>query len=182
VFTVRLPQKSIGNNVCGAEMAQQLCSSRFKGILKSNRAQIMRENMPYGSVLVVDDVESNLYVIRGMLQPYGLTIETVLSGFEAVDKIKDGYSYDIVFMDHMMPKMNGIETTKIIREIGYTNPIVALTANAVAGISAMFLENGFDSFMSKPIDTRELNSLLNRLIRDKQPPEVIEAARKSIQN
>ncbi|MCL2441364.1 MAG: ATP-binding protein, partial [Treponema sp.] len=180
VFTVRLPQERIGNNVCGTEMAQQLCNSRFKGILKSNRAQIMREYMPYGSVLIVDDVESNLYVARGMLLPYGLTIETVLSGVGAVEKIKEGNKYDIIFMDHMMPVMNGIETTKIIRDMGYTNPIVALTANAVAGIAAMFLENGFDGFMSKPIDTRELNSLLNRLIRDKQSPEEIEAARKQI--
>ena len=178
VFTVRLVQERIGSSVCGSELAQQLRSNRFKGILKSNRAQIIREYMPYGSVLVVDDVESNLYVARGMMQSYGLTIETVLSGSGAVDKIKEGNKYDIIFMDHMMPVMNGIDTTKIIRDLGYTNPIIALTANAVAGTSAMFLENGFDGFMSKPIDTRELNSLLNRLIRDKQPHETVEAARK----
>ncbi|MCL2721955.1 MAG: ATP-binding protein [Treponema sp.] len=182
VFTVRLAQERIGNNVCGCELAQQLRSSRFKGVLKSNRAQIVREYMPYGGVLVVDDVESNLYVARGMMQSYGLKIETVLSGSEAVDKIKEGNKYDIIFMDHMMPVMNGIEATKIIRDLGYNNPIVALTANAVAGISSMFLENGFDGFMSKPIDTRELNSILNRLVRDKQPHEVVEAARKQMKN
>jgi len=181
VFTVRIPQKKIGDKVCGTELAKQLRSNRFKSTLTSNRAQIAREYMPYGSVLVVDDVESNLYVARGMMLPYGLKIETVSSGFDAVDKVKEGNKYDIIFMDHMMPKMDGIETTKKIHEAGYTRPVVALTANAVAGTAAMFLENGFDGFISKPIDIRELNSLLNRLIRDKQPPEAIEAARKQVQ-
>jgi len=181
VFTVRLPQERIGRNVCGIELAEQLRSNRFKGTLKTGRTQIVREYMPYGSVLVVDDVESNLYVARGIMLPYGLKIETVSSGFGAVNKVKAGEKYDIIFMDHMMPTMNGIDTTKIIREMGYVNPIIALTANAVAGSSAMFLENGFDAFMSKPIDIRELNTLLNRLIRDKQSPEVIKAARKQLE-
>jgi len=182
VFTIRIPQKRIGDKVCGTDLADQLRSNRFKGVLKSNRVQIMREYMPYGRILVVDDVESNLYVARGMLLPYGLAIETVSSGFESVDKIKEGNKYDIIFMDHMMPLMNGIETTKIIRDMGYAGPIVALTANAVAGTSVMFLENGFDGFISKPIDLRDLNSLLNRLVRDKQPLEVVEAARKEMKN
>jgi CheY-like chemotaxis protein len=67
----------------------------------------------------------------------------------------------------MMPKMDGIEATKIIREMGYDHPIVALTANAVIGQADLFLENGFDDFISKPIDIRQLNLALNRLIRDK---------------
>jgi CheY-like chemotaxis protein/HPt (histidine-containing phosphotransfer) domain-containing protein len=133
--------------------------------------------MPYGSVLVVDDMEANLYVARGLLKPYELKIETAESGFEAVDKVIAGHVYDIVFMDHMMPKMDGIETVKLMREMGYTNPIVALTANAVAGQADVFLSNGFDDFISKPIDTRQLNDALNKLIRDKQTPEVIAAAR-----
>jgi len=180
VFTVRLPQKRIGTAVCGAELADKLRSSRFKNMLKLNRVQIVHEYMPYGTVLIVDDVDSNLYVAKGMLLPYGLKIETAASGFEAIEKIKDGNVYDIIFMDHMMPKMNGIETTKKIRGLGYIHPVVALTANAVTGSSAVFLDNGFDAFLSKPIDNRELNSSLNRLIRDKQPPEVIEAARQKM--
>jgi CheY-like chemotaxis protein len=85
-------------------------------------------------------------------------------------------------MDHMMPKMDGIEATKNIRELGYTRPVIALTANAVAGQADIFLSKGFDDFISKPIDIRHLNALLNTLIRDKQSPEVIEAARKSALN
>jgi len=180
VFLVRLPQERIGSSVCGAELAEKLRSSRFKNMLKLNRAQIVHEYMPYGSVLIVDDVESNLYVAKGMMLPYGLNIETVSSGFEAIDRIKAGKIYDIIFMDHMMPKMNGLEATKIIREMGYTHPIVALTANAVTGSSVMFLSNGLDGFISKPIDIRELNASLNRLIRDKQPPEVIEESRQKV--
>jgi HPt (histidine-containing phosphotransfer) domain-containing protein len=78
----------------------------------------------------------------------------------------------------MMPEMDGIETTKRLRDLGYTAPIVALTANAVAGQADMFLQNGFNEFISKPIDIRQLNNILNKLVRDKQPPEVIEEARR----
>jgi len=84
-------------------------------------------------------------------------------------------------MDHMMPKLNGIEATKIIRENGYNEPIVALTANAVVGQSDIFLANGFNDFISKPIDVRHLNTVLKKYVRDKQPPEVIEAALKAFE-
>jgi CheY-like chemotaxis protein/HPt (histidine-containing phosphotransfer) domain-containing protein len=122
-------------------------------------------------------MDANLYVAKGLLKPYELKIDTAESGFEAIDKIIAGNVYDIVFMDHMMPKMDGIEAVKIIREMGYSRSIVALTANAVAGQADVFLSNGFDDFISKPIDTRQLNDVLNRLVRDKQAPEVVAAAR-----
>jgi len=77
-----------------------------------------------------------------------------------------------------MPRMDGIEAAKIIRSLGYSKPIVALTANALIGQATMFMENGFDDFISKPIDTRQLNMVLNKLVRDKYPPDVVEAARK----
>jgi CheY-like chemotaxis protein len=77
-----------------------------------------------------------------------------------------------------MPKMDGVEATKIIRGMGYTNSIVALTANAVSGQAEMFMENGFDDFISKPIDIRQLNTILNKMVRDKYPAETIEAARR----
>lgn len=77
-----------------------------------------------------------------------------------------------------MPKMDGMEATRIIREKGYSRPIVALTANAVIGQAEMFLTNGFDDFISKPIDIRQMNNVLNKLIRDKYPPEVVEEARR----
>jgi CheY-like chemotaxis protein len=177
-ITVHLPQKSVGPAVCGAEFVENLRNFRFRSMPISKKAQIVHEYMPYGSVLVVDDVVSNIYVIRGLLKPYGLRIETASSGIEAVEKIKNGNVYDIVFMDHMMPKMDGIEATKIIRGMGYTNTIIAFTANAIVGQSDIFLANGFDGFISKPIDSRELDAAVKSFIRDKQPHEVIEAMRR----
>jgi len=195
VFTVRLPQKRIGSAVYKNEFPQKetettqniLFNSGFSvssgypsssGITK--KTQFLREYMPYGSVLVVDDVVSNLYVAKGMLIPYGLKIETVSSGFEAIEKIKNGKIYDIIFMDHMMPKMNGIETVKILRDMEYKNCIIAFTANALTGQSQIYLENGFDSFISKPIDSRELNQILIEHIKNKKDPEVVNAAELSV--
>ena len=175
-FAVRLPQKRISSEICGADVAK-LHNFDFRSTTLMKKAQFSREYMPYGSVLIVDDMESNLYVARGMLDPYGLQIQTAISGFETIDKIKAGKIFDIIFMDHMMPRMDGIEATKIIRDMGYTHAIVALTANALIGREEMFLKHGFDAFISKPIDSRELNRILNKFIRDQKPPEVVAAAR-----
>ena len=179
LFTVRLRQESVGADVLGKEMADNLQRFRLSHALQIKRTKLMREPMPYGSVLIVDDTETNLYVAKGLMVHYGLKIDTASSGMEAIEKIKNGGTYDIVFMDHMMPIMDGMEATKILRGMGYTRSIVALTANAVVGQEDVFLTNGFDGFISKPIDMRNLNATLNKLIRDKQPPEVVEAARKT---
>jgi len=177
-FTVRLPQGCASKEPIGKELADNLMKLNLKNTIKMRNAQISQEFMPYGRVLVIDDVETNLYVARGLMAPYGISIDTALSGFEAVDKIRDGAVYDIIFMDHMMPRMDGIEATKLIRSLGYSKPIVALTANALAGQAEMFISNGFDDFISKPIDIRQLNAVLNRMIRDKQTQEVLDEARR----
>ena len=176
-FTVSIPQGDAGFEALGKEWAKNLEQLNHGKNSKSRNAQITREYMPYGSVLIVDDVETNLYVARGLLSPYGLSIDTALSGFEAIDRIREGKVFDIIFMDHMMPKMDGVEAVKIIRELGYANPIIALTANALTGQAEVFIKNGFDGFISKPIDIRQMNAVLNKMIRDKQPAEVIEEAR-----
>jgi len=178
VFTVRIPQKIDSDDVLGKEMAERLKDFRSFDLIQIDRkTQIVCEYMPYGKVLIVDDVDTNLYVARGLMSPYGLSIETAKSGFEMIEKIKNGAIYDIVFLDHFMPKMDGIEAVKIIREMGYTNPVIALTANAIVGQAEVFTKNGFDGFISKPIDIRELNATLNKLVRDKYPTEAVEAAR-----
>jgi CheY-like chemotaxis protein/HPt (histidine-containing phosphotransfer) domain-containing protein len=176
-FTVNLPQRTANPAPLGKEYALSLSRLNMDSKAQIKKARLMREYMPYGRVLIVDDVESNLYVARGLMAPYGLSIDTALSGYEAVEKIKNGASYDIIFMDHMMPKMDGIEASKIIRGTGYKMPIVALTANALTGQADVFLNNGFDDFISKPIDIRQLNAVLNRMIRDKQTIDVIQDAR-----
>ena len=182
VFTVSLPQFKTGPEILGREMVENLQKFRMNSRSQMKRVQIKRDPMPYGSVLIVDDVETNIFVAKGLMTPYELNISSADSGFAAIEKIKSGSTYDIVFMDHMMPVMDGIETTKKLREIGYGRPIVALTANAVAGQAAIFLGNGFDDFISKPIDIRQLNTVLNKLIRNKYPREIVEAARRRARN
>jgi signal transduction histidine kinase/CheY-like chemotaxis protein/HPt (histidine-containing phosphotransfer) domain-containing protein len=179
VFTVRLPQKKVDDGILGKEISEELKQFQMgKSFDKIKSTQIIREYMPYGRILIVDDVDTNLYVARGLMALYGLSIEAVSSGFEAIEKIKDGCSYDIIFMDHFMPEMDGIETTKNIRALGYNYPIVALTANAMIGQAEVFIENGFNGFISKPIDVRQLNTILNKFVRDMHPPEVVETARR----
>jgi PAS domain S-box-containing protein len=176
-FAVYIPQEKSGPDVLGKEVVENLRLFRTTGNVHMKRVQITREYMPYGNILIVDDVETNTYVAKGLLTPYGLTVDTANSGFAAIEKVKAGNVYDIIFMDHMMPQMDGIEATGRLRDMGYTQPIVALSANAVAGQTDIFLSNGFDDFLSKPIDIRRMNVLLNKLIRDKQPANVLEAAR-----
>ncbi|MCL2638863.1 MAG: ATP-binding protein [Oscillospiraceae bacterium] len=182
LFTVKLFQEAIGNDVLGKESAENLRQFRMNFIKHRKRGHILRDPMPYGKVLIVDDVETNLYVASGLMKLYRLRIDTAMSGAEAIEKINSGNVYDIIFMDHMMPEMDGIETTGKLRELSYSEPIIALTANAVAGQADVFLNNGFDEFISKPIDVRQLNTILNRFVRDKQPPEVIEEARRQAQS
>ena len=175
--TIKLPQRKSGDGLLGKETAFNLSEFRTKSRSQLKRLQLNREPMPYGKVLIVDDVEMNIYVAKGLLAPYSVQTDSAESGFAAIEKVKSGKKYDIIFMDHMMPQMDGIETTKRLREMGYKEPIVALTANAVSGQAEAFLRNGFDEFISKPIDIRQLNMVLNKLVRDKQPEEVLEAAR-----
>jgi CheY-like chemotaxis protein len=113
--------------------------------------------------LVVDDIATNLKVAEGLIAPYHMRVDTALSGAEAIDLVKRNV-YDIIFMDHMMPQMDGVEATAIIRaaEGDYfkTVPIIALTANAVSGMKEMFLTQGFTDFLAKPIDVSKLEDVI----------------------
>ena len=177
--TVSIPQKAIGEDILGKEATSKLSKleTDVESIVK--RLKIKPEPMPYGKVLIVDDTEANLYVAKGLMSFYDLDITTCTSGYEAVNKIEQGHVYDIIFMDHMMPGMDGVETMNLIRKQDYTGPIVVLTANAMIGQAEEFMKRGFDGFMSKPIQTAHLHSVLVKHIKDKQPIEVIEAAMRS---
>ena len=181
-FTVRIPLKKVGEDTLGREAARDLEQYENKPYHIKKISGFQYEPMPYGSVLIVDDMDTNLYVAKGQLAPYGLKVETCSSGFAAIEKIKSGKKYNIIFMDHMMPRMDGVETTRAMRDMGYTGYIVALTANAIIGQAEMFLSSGFDGFISKPIDIKYLDSYLKRLIMDKQMTEVVETARQTAMN
>jgi signal transduction histidine kinase/CheY-like chemotaxis protein len=122
---------------------------------------------PDAHVLVVDDIQTNLSVAKGLLSIFKLKIDTCISGQEAIEKIKKT-KYDIIFMDHMMPEMDGIETTAAIRALDgdyYRNvPVVALTANAITGMREMFLEKGFNDYISKPIEMAKLGAIMETWI------------------
>lgn len=118
---------------------------------------------PNASILVVDDNVVNLKVISALLEGYHITCETATSGQQALKLLEDGILFDIIFMDHMMPGMDGIETTTFIRSSGkgyHSTPVVALTANTVDDAKKMFLENGMDDYLTKPIDPHRLQSVL----------------------
>jgi CheY-like chemotaxis protein/HPt (histidine-containing phosphotransfer) domain-containing protein len=174
VFTAQAPQKLADSRLIGGENALKLNSLHFVEERRSPARDLHRSPMPYGKVLAVDDVSTNLEVVRGLLEPYGLKVDCVSSGREAVDLIRAGSpSYDLVLMDHMMPEMDGVEAVRIIREeIGTdyakNTPIIALTANALAGNDEMFISRGFNGFISKPIDVEQLDKALNKWVRDKQ--------------
>ncbi|MDR3199095.1 MAG: response regulator [Planctomycetaceae bacterium] len=114
-------------------------------------------------VLAVDDIETNLTVLSGLLAPYQMQMTLCTSGEEAIALVKNEF-FDFVLMDHMMPGMDGVETVAKIRAMAkdyYKNlPIIALTANAVSGMQEMFLEEGFDDFLSKPIEIVKLDGLI----------------------
>jgi len=139
----------------------------------SNAFDTIRFTAPEARILVVDDFATNLKVAEGLLAPYEVAVDTCLTSSGAIEFIKNK-NYDIVLMDHMMPVMDGIEATARIRaweESIRTDqteskriPIIALTANAVSGMREMFLENGFDDFLAKPIDISKLDETLYRWI------------------
>ncbi|MDR0946685.1 MAG: response regulator [Ruminococcus sp.] len=166
-FTAVIPQRRTENtDVIGEEAARKLGSFNYLST-RHSADDLKITPIPNGKVLVVDDNATNLYVAEGFLEVYGLNITAASSGFEAIEIINGGAAFDIIFMDHMMPQMDGVETVKRLRESGYTKPIVALTANALIGADKMFLSNGFDGYISKPIDKKALNDVLIKFINTK---------------
>jgi CheY-like chemotaxis protein/HPt (histidine-containing phosphotransfer) domain-containing protein len=176
-FTVRFPQKFVTDEVIGANVANNLKSFRYVDQRRKLHSKIERIKLPYARVLVVDDVETNLDVARGLMKPYGMQIDCASSGQMAINAMRDeSIRYNAVFMDHMMPEMDGVEAVRIIREeIGteYAKsvPIIALTANAIAGNEEMFLSKGFQAFLSKPIDIPRLDAVIRQWVRNKEQEE-----------
>lgn len=123
--------------------------------------------LPGMRVLVVDDSITNLKVVKGLLAPYRMQVDTVTSGFEALEMVQC-QQYDLIFMDHMMPELDGVETATRIRALGgeycSTVPIVALTANAMQGAREMFLQQGLTDFLAKPVEISKLHRIIKTWI------------------
>lgn len=134
------------------------------------RSSVARFIAPEAKVLVVDDNAVNLKVAAGLMKPYNMKIFTASNGPEAIDFVQRE-QFDIIFMDHMMPEMDGVEATQIIRNLPgeyYKNvPIIALTANAISGAREMFLGAGFNDFLAKPIEISVLDRELRTWLPEK---------------
>jgi signal transduction histidine kinase/CheY-like chemotaxis protein/HPt (histidine-containing phosphotransfer) domain-containing protein len=159
-FMVTLPQK-IRDDRPLVEMDGYVCDAY------ETRDARISFTAPEACILVVDDIETNLKVVEGLLAPYEMKVSVCGGGAEAVRMAREGI-YDVIFMDHMMPEMDGIEAAAAIRamkgEYFKTVPIIALTANAVSGMREMFLQNGFNDFLSKPIEISKLNEIIERWV------------------
>ena len=137
------------------------------GVLRPAVTALQRPVLDNVRALVVDDEPLNLKVAVGLFREYNMIVDTAGSGPEAIQKYTDN-DYDVVFMDHMMPKMDGVEAAKHIRDIAFgqqkTARIVALTANVVSGAKEMFMREGFDGFIGKPIDINEFERTMRLVL------------------
>lgn len=117
-------------------------------------------------ILIVDDNMLNIKVAARLLKNYQITPDSVLSGQECLDKVKET-SYDLIFMDDMMPNMSGPETLQILKkDKNFKTPVVILTANAISGMKEKYLKNGFNDYLAKPIDKLELDRILKEYLKD----------------
>ena len=163
VFSVRMLQKIADGVPIGADIAAML--KNFTYVPDRIELGVEYFSMPDARVLVVDDVDINLDVAAACLEPYDLQVDCITNGAEAVRRIQDGNPrYNMILMDHMMPGMDGVETTRAIREIGTqyaaSVPIIALTANVFADKDNIFIDHGFQGYLSKPIDLHRLDEVL----------------------
>ena len=178
-FIVNLPQRVVDKTAMGHFVARQDTS------VPNYRERIYA---PEAKVLVVDDVMMNLKVFEALLKDTGINIDLCLSGLEAI-KCAQQKHYDLIFMDHMMPNMDGIETFKNIRSIDTMNndtPVIMLTANAIAGVRDMYLKEGFTDYLSKPVKVDDLENMIIKYLPEerffkktqetKEEPEVVETS------
>jgi len=168
--TVRIPQSRVDDYILDSNVVESLERFEFRPYIGAKKFNFS-ESLPQGRVLVVDDIDTNLYVIRGLLMFYDLEIETCISGRKAIEKVTEGNVYDIIFMDQVMPEMDGTQTMQILRDNGYKYPIVVLTADALVGHAEKFLKQGFNDFISKPINSSHLNTILLKYIKNKDDDE-----------
>jgi len=136
---------------------------KLHGDVNNNEIEELDDNASYSNsrVLVVDDNNLNLKIIDKIIRKYDISTVLIKSGQECIDLIKGGEEFDLILMDDMMPVMRGTEAFKRLKEIpGFDTPVVALTANALSGMRESYLKDGFDDYLAKPIDKKELLRVL----------------------
>ena len=173
VFRIRVKQGYIDDKKIGPTVAENLRKFRYMEDKRIARKMLVRPDLSHIKVLVVDDMQTNLDVAAGLLGRYKMKVDSALDGTQALERIHKSLDeretpYNAIFMDHMMPGMDGVATTVAIRNIDneYTKkiPIIALTANAVQGMENHFYDHGFQAFLAKPIDTLQLDSIIKKWI------------------
>ncbi len=152
-FTVSIDQKIAPSDV------------KIDETLEINRDELTKGKDIIGkSVLVVDDNKLNIKVATRLLEDYGITVDSCMSGAECLEKVKY-IKYDLIFMDDMMPRMSGTETFhKLKEDSNFNTPVVVLTANAIAGMEEKYLSEGFNSYLPKPIERKALDSIINKYL------------------
>jgi len=176
-FSISILQGFINEETLDSNTLKELKSFRYEDSKSKAERRLIRPDLSWATVLVVDDAPTNLDVAKGLLGKYKMTVDCVMNGHDAIDRMKCGNPvYNAIFMDHMMPGMDGVEAARWIRKIDtdYTNniPIIALTANAVAGNERMFLDEGFQAFVSKPINITKLDTVVRRwIMKDDSPTQ-----------
>ncbi len=161
VFTVRIPQRVTSSRPMGD------FSLRQKEHVNTAPGDDDAFRAPGKRVLVVDDVKMNILVFKGLLRGTEMSIDSALSGAECINLTKNT-KYDIIFMDHLMPEMDGIEALHRIQDdrdnINHNTPVVALTANAIVGMRASYLSEGFADYLTKPVEQKDLLTVAERLL------------------
>lgn len=158
-FIVTIPQKILDTEKIGSIEWQD------NSVRQSNYVNVF--TAPDARILAVDDNKMNLMVVENLLKSTQVKLTTCMSGEDAL-KLVENNRYDIILLDHMMPHMDGIETLKRLKtmmaNMSREATVIALTANAVSGVREMYLSEGFDDYMSKPIDSRKLEELLAKYL------------------
>ncbi|MGN1198790.1 MAG: ATP-binding protein [Acetatifactor sp.] len=156
-FTARIPQKIVDATPMGD------FSRRYQQYLSSSDDDTLSFSAPEAKILVVDDVEMNLKVVKGLLKETQIQIDTATSGRQCLERVKTT-RYDVIFLDHMMPEMDGIETLqnmKLLKDnLNREVPVIMLTANAIVGAKEEYIQAGFTDYLTKPIQETELLAML----------------------
>lgn len=168
-FTARIPQKIVDATPMGD------FSRRYQQYLNSSDDDALSFSAPEAKILVVDDIEMNLKVVKGLLKETKIQIDTVASGRQCLERVKTT-RYDVIFLDHMMPEMDGIETLQNMKlltdNLNEEVPVIMLTANAIVGAKEEYMEAGFTDYLTKPIQETELLEMLLKYLPEEHVEEL----------